>query len=206
MQPGAARFLAFAAPGAAFLVGLALALHARAGALGLGPRKVLPRAVTRQHQLLRKARKECRDATACYASRPDSKGRRKRCEETFTTRRAGVEALDEALDGLLLQHLERADDGSELLAELEEHTEDSRGRRQRLKTWWDAAAWAVPTSRKWRDFDPTRLRQLSDALSEHLGEDVTLQLPRQTRALLDADQLATECDHLSPTALPEAPF
>ncbi len=182
-------------------------------ALGLGlvesHRRTLV-ANPRRRSSLERDEAACEKATACYAPRRDSLGRRRRCIETFGSKREAVDALDEATDGMLYRYLEAADDGSELLAELEEHTEDRRGRRRRLRTWFDAAAWAAPSSRRWRDFDPGRLALISDALAEHLGElPAQLELPRQTRALLDADVLADDCKAIvsRPAAeLPEAPF
>jgi hypothetical protein len=150
--------------------------------------------------------RDCDKATACYETKRDSRGRRRRCKETFRSKREALDALDEALDGMLYRYLEEADDGSELLLELEEHTEDRRGRRRRLATWWDAAAWAAPSSRHWRDFDPGRLAIISAALREHLPEALPLQLPRQTQRLEEADDQAADCKALARRPLEEAPF
>lgn len=182
-------------------------------ALGLGLLEADRRQLTvnpRRRSRLERDEAECEKATACYATKRDSLGRRRRCIETFGSKREAVDALDDATDGMLYRYLEAADDGSELLAQLEEHTEDSRGRRRRLRTWFDAAAWAAPSSRRWRDFDPDRLALISAALAEHLGELPTqLELPRQSRDLLDADDLADDCKATVSRPggkLPDAPF
>lgn len=146
-----------------------------------------------ERRRLRRVEGECLKATACYEDKPDRAGRRRRCRTSFKNKREAIDALDEALDGLLYRYIDQADDGSEVLRDLEEHTEDRRGRRRRLGTWWDAARWAAPSSRKWADFDPDRLALISDALSEHLGGTVPLELPRRTRRLKDADDAALSC-------------
>lgn len=163
----------------------------------------------RRRSALEREEEECEQATACYSPRRDRRGRRRRCAETFRSKAEAVDALDDATDGMLYRYLEQADDGSELLAELEEHTENRRGRRRRLRTWYDAAAWAAPSSRRWRDFDPGRLATISAALSAHLGEALPLELPRQTQQLIDADDQADDCKaavRRPREPLEEAPF
>jgi hypothetical protein len=140
----------------------------------------------------------CTRATACYEPRPDRRGRRRRCRETFKNKREALEALDEALDGMLTRYLEAADDGSEVLRDLGEQAEDRRGRRRRFRSWYETAAWAAPSSRRWRDFDPHRLEIISSALRDHLthgggAEPLPLVPPEQARRLWEADARAREC-------------
>lgn len=152
----------------------------------------------RRSSAMQKAIEACNAFGTCYEAKRDRAGRRRRCRETFDNKGQAVEALDDALDGMLTRYLDRADDGSQVLRDLEEVAEDRRGRRRRFPTWWHAAAWAAPSSRRWREFDPGRLAVISEALREALtiggGEEpLPLEFPEQTRRLWDADERRDQC-------------
>lgn len=152
---------------------------------------------------LRKAERDrlaCRDVYRCREEKRDRRGRRRPCKETFGGKREAFEALDDALVGMLSRYMDRADDGAPELLDLERHAKRGR-RRRRLPSWGAALDWLAPSSRRWRDFDPQRLRLVSDALGAALSRDgspfAELRLPRQTERLLDAELEQAGCDDVA---------
>jgi len=147
-----------------------------------------------------RGRKDCIEAVRCREDRPDRRGRRRPCRQTFADKTEAYSALNDALGGLLAQLLDQADDGSAELADLERHAKRGR-RRRRLPSWGAALDWAAPSSRRWRDWDPARLALVSDHLGRALErggvQAPRLRLPRETERLLDAEALARECDDVA---------
>jgi hypothetical protein len=155
-------------------------------------------ALARALQEIERDTAECERSAVCYEPGRDRRGRRRRCRTTFRSKGEAVAAVDRAMDGELLRYLERADPGSQDLRDLEEATEDRRGRRRRLPTWWDAVAWSAPSSRRWPDYDPARLELVSAALERNLthgGGPAPLPLspPLEVQRLEEAEERRRMC-------------
>jgi hypothetical protein len=158
------------------------------------------RALERALRQAERDRRDCKDATRCREEVPDRRGRRRPCKQTFRGKREAYEALDDAIGGMLSRYMDRADDGAPELLDLARHTGRGR-RRRRLPSWGAALDWLAPSSRRWRDFDPQRVRLVSDALVAALERDgssaMDLRLPRQTERLLDAELEQGRCDDIA---------
>ena len=127
--------------------------------------------------------------------KPGPRRGRKMFPISFSRKWQVFEALDRAVDGMLSKTLEVLDDGSPILRELSAAAD--RHGRHRFKNWRESLDFvSSPSSHRWRDVDPLKLRLVSDAMKAAAAEDlerrgmafVDLRLPQETEALLERER------------------
>ncbi len=114
----------------------------------------------------------CIKSTTCYEPKRDRRGRRRRCRRSFD--RVGdfadagsfLQALNDANANQLENFNDYLDPGAPQLGDLAAFA-DRRGRKT-FPSWKAAMRWVAPRSKRWKDLDETRLRELAEKMREAL--------------------------------------
>lgn len=115
--------------------------------------------------------RSCIKQTTCYERKRDSRGRRRRCRQSFDHVGDFVRALNEANANQLENFLEYLDPGAPQLGDLADHAYRRSRHQKRVRkfpSWKAAVRWVAPGSRRWRDLDERRLKELAEKMREAL--------------------------------------